>query len=109
MSDQDYLQRFIFENAPVRGELIRLNKSFQTIMDQHAYPKAIRQLLGEALCIAGLLSAIIKFNGRLTVQFRGRGPLKMLLAQCDNHFHMRGLAKWDGELSYAELVNSFQQ
>lgn len=107
MVENDNLQRFIFENAPVRGELIHLQKSFQTVINQHPYPPAIRQLLGEALCVAGLLSAIIKFEGRLTVQFRGKGKLKLLLAQCDNQFNVRGLAKWEGKLSYRDLMDSF--
>lgn len=108
-SKNDLLQRFIFEKVPVRGEFIHLQQSFQTISKQHAYPPPIRQLLGEALCVAALLSAIIKFTGRLTVQFRGKGKLKLLLAQCDNHFDLRGLAKWEGELTYADLMDSFNQ
>lgn len=107
MQKVDSLQRFIFENAPVRGELIRLQLSYQTILNQHPYPAPIRKLLGEALCVSALLSAIIKFNGRLTVQFRGKGKLKLLLAQCDNNFHIRGLAKWDGELTEDDLLEAF--
>lgn len=109
MSINDTLQRFIFENAPIRGEFIRLQSSFQTIVNQHNYPVAIKKLLGEALCVAGLLSAIIKFNGRLTVQFRGKGKLKLLLAQCDNQFRLRGLAKWDGDLNYTDLMHAFNE
>jgi len=105
----DTLQRFVFEKAPVRGEYIHLEESFQAIMNQHSYPEPIRKLLGEALCVAGLLCAIIKFNGRLTVQFQGKGSLKLLLAQCDNHFHIRGLAKWEGNMSYTDLMESFNQ
>lgn len=106
MTVKDSLQRFIFEQMPVRGEYIQLVDSYQTIVDQHAYPPPIRKLLGEALCVAGLLSAIIKFDGRLTVQFRGTSALKLLLAQSDNEFHLRGLVKWEGELSYEELMQS---
>lgn len=109
MSELDTLQRFIFENAPVRGEFIHLQESYQTIIQQHNYPDALKQLLGEALCAAALLSAIIKFDGRLTVQFRGKGKLKLLLAQCDNNFNMRALAKWDGDLPYEELMASFNE
>lgn len=105
----DKLQRFIFDKVPIRGEFIRLEESFQTIINQHEYPQPIRQLLGEALCVAGLLSAIIKFDGRLTVQFRGKGQLKLLLAQCNNQFKLRGLAKWDGELTYSSLMESFNE
>lgn len=109
MSSKDFLQRFIFEDAPVRGEYIYLHNAFQTIINQHNYPLPIRRLLGEALSIAGLISAIIKFEGRLTVQFRGEGKLKLLLAQCSSDHHLRGLAKWEGKLSYDELMNAFHQ
>ncbi len=106
--NQDILQRFIFENEPVRGEFVNLTESFQTIVTQHDYPPAVRQLLGEALCVAALLSAIIKFKGKLTVQFRGKGTLKLLLAQCNDKFQLRGLTKYDGDVSYEELIKSFQ-
>lgn len=108
MAIKDLLQRFIFENAPVRGEYVHLHESFQTIMSQHQYPEPIRRILGEALTVASLLSAIIKFNGRLTVQFQGKGGLKLLLAQCDNNFQIRGLAKWEGSLTYEEIMDSFK-
>lgn len=109
MTDKDALQRFIFEKAPVRGEFIHLEHSFQTITEQHPYPEPIKRLLGEALAAAGLLSAIIKFDGRLTVQFRGSGRLKLLLAQCNNNFHLRGLAKYEGNFTYEELMQSFNE
>lgn len=107
MRNKDLLNRFIFEKAPIRGEFVQLQESVLTILNQHDYPPSIRQLLGEALCVAVLLTAIIKFQGRLTVQFRGQGKLKLLLAQCDHHFHLRGLVKWDGEMSYSELMDAF--
>ena len=110
ISNNDLLERFVFENAPVRGEFIRLHESFQTIIQQHAYPLVIAKLLGEALCVGALLSAIIKFEGRLTVQFRGQGKLKLLLAQSDNQFNLRGLVKWSGEFeSYEELLRSLAE
>jgi len=109
MTEKDQLQRFIFEHAPVRGEYVHLDDSFLTIVNQHGYPPAIRKLLGEALTVAVLLSAIIKFTGKLTVQFRGKGKLKLLLAQCNNSFQIRGLAKWDGQLTYEELMASFKE
>lgn len=109
MDIEDKLQRFIFENAPVRGEHVRLQASYQTIIQQHDYPPALKKLLGEALCATVLLSAIIKFKGRLTLQFRGKGKLKLLLAQSDNNFNLRALAKWSGEMSFEELMESFNE
>src|SRR5438093_10310945 len=109
MTNKDLLQRFIFDRLPIRGEFIHLQESYQTIINQHPYSQPIRKLLGEALCVAGLLSAIIKFNGRLTVQFRGKGKLKLLLAQCDHNFQMRGLVKYDSEMTYDDLMASFNE
>lgn len=108
MKEENLLSRFIFENASVRGEFIRLRKSYKTILAQHDYPPPIKQLIGEALCVASLLCAIIKFEGRLTVQFQGEGKLKMLLAQCTTEFHVRALAKWDDGITQEELVESFK-
>jgi len=105
----DSIYRFIFENKPIRGEFVQLQTSFQSIIAQHAYPGPIRKLLGESLCIAGLLCAIFKFKGRLSVQFRGEGKLKFLLAQCDHQFNLRGLAKCEDDLSEKELMVALNQ
>ncbi len=109
MNDKDILQRFIFDSAPVRGEIVHLNNSYQSIMKQHNYPPMIQKILGEALVAASLLSAIIKFKGRLTVQFRGNGKLKLLLAQCNQQFQLRGLAQWNDELKEDELWDALNQ
>lgn len=109
MNDKDKIQRFLFENADVRGEIVRLSKSYQEIAQQHSYPPAIRHLLGQSLAVASLLSAIIKFQGRLTLQFRGNEALKLLLVQCTNDFQLRGLAQWQGgDLSETDLVAALQ-
>src|SRR4029079_3003032 len=109
MNDKDILQRFIFDSSPVRGEIVHLNDSYKSIMKQHNYPPMIQKILGEALVAASLLSAIIKFKGRLTVQFRGNGKLKLLLAQCNQQFQLRGLAQWSEDLKEDELWDAFNQ
>lgn len=107
MKKIDSLQRFIFENAPLRGEFVHLQESLQAILNQHPYPEPVRKLLSEALCVAVLLSAVMKSEGRLSVQFQGKSGLKLLLAQCNNHFQMRGLVKYAPNISYEELMTSF--
>lgn len=109
MNNNDILQRFLFDNAPVRGELVHLHASFQTIMHQHQYPSVIRTILGELLVAASLLCASIKSKGRLSVQFQGEGKLRLLLAQCTDQLELRGLAKWEGELDEDELIDEFKQ
>lgn len=103
MTNNDILQRFLFENASVRGEIVRLEESFKTIMQQHQYPPVIQQILGEMLVAASLLSASIKFKGRITVQFQGKNKVRLLLAQSNHQLELRALAQWQGELTEEEL------
>lgn len=109
MTDKDLLHRFIFDNAPVRGGIVHLTQSYQEIMQQHQYPTPIRRLLGEALAAITLLSSIIKFKGRLTLQFRGKGQLKLFVAQCNQALELRALAQWDGELSQENISAALTQ
>jgi molecular chaperone Hsp33 len=104
MKNQDKLQRFLFENASVRGEVVHLRDTFQQIVLQHEYPSLIKRILGEALVLVSLLTGIIKFKGRLTLQFQNKSGLKLLLAQSNQDFDLRALAQWDGELDEDELL-----
>lgn len=109
MKNNDLIQRFIIENANVRGEIVHIQNSFQTIMQQHQYPLPIQKILGEMLVAASLLSSIIKFQGHLTVQFQGKGALRLLMAQSTHEFNMRGLAQWEGDLSEEELLSELKK
>lgn len=94
--NQDYIKRFIFETAPVRGEIVHLDESFQAIIQQHNYPQLIQELLGEALVSTVLLACTIKFKGQLTLQLQSGGPVTLLVAKCSNKLEIRGLAQWNG-------------
>lgn len=105
MNQKDIIQRFIIENANIRGELVNLTASYQAIIQGHNYSGLLRTLLGETLVAGVLLSAIIKFKGRLTLQFQGKEPLKLVLAQCTDDFKIRGLIQGDPQVT-AEGLNS---
>jgi molecular chaperone Hsp33 len=108
MNNKDKLQRFIFENAAVRGEVVHLHESVQTIIHQHDYPLVLQKLLAEALVIASLLTATIKFNGRLTIQFQGKGKIRLLLVQSNQELQQRGLIQCDGEITELELLQELR-
>ena len=59
MREPDLLQRFIFENHSIRGELVHLDETFQTIVNQHTDSPGVRRLLGEALSTAALLTGTL--------------------------------------------------
>lgn len=69
----DVLQRFLFDQAPVRGALIRLDHAWQEILSHHQYPPRLRNLLGELLAAGALLAANLKFDGTLIMQMQGSG------------------------------------
>lgn len=103
----DSVQRFIFEEEDVRGELVHLEQSYQHIMDQHQYPSHVRKVLGEILVSALLLSGSLKFEGELTIQFQGTGVIQMLVAKCSNELGIRGLAQWDATASPEAFHEAF--
>jgi molecular chaperone Hsp33 len=94
MNDEDNLRRFIFEEMGVRGELVRLDSSWQAVLADHAYPDIVRTQLGQALAATVLLSATIKFEGALILQAQSDGPLHTLVAQATHRRTLRGLARW---------------
>ena len=90
----DTLHRFLIENANVRGELVHLDSSWRSILACADYPPVIRQVLGNAMAAVALMSATIKFSGKLTLQVRGSGPVNLLVMQATADGAIRGLAQW---------------
>ena len=92
----DTLKKFIFEGLPVRGMLVRLTGSWQTLLQrrqgaqQHA--PEVRVLLGEMAAAGVLMQANIKFNGALVLQVFGDGPVKLAVAEVQNDLSFRTTA-----------------
>ena len=98
MHDRDTLHRFLFDRFPIRGHLVHLDAAWRALIEHRQYPDAIRETLGEAVVASLLLAATIKFDGVLSLQLRGDGPMHLLLAQCTSGLGVRGLARYrEGE------------
>ncbi|AKX59932.1 molecular chaperone Hsp33 [Thiopseudomonas alkaliphila] len=95
MHDKDFTQRFLFEDADVRGELAQLDQTYQQVLQRHAYPPAVAVLLGELLAAAALLVGTLKFDGLLTLQARSEGLLSLLMVECSSEREMRAIARYD--------------
>lgn len=89
----DTLQKFMFDNAAVRGELVEISDTWRQVQARHDYPAAVKTLLGEMLAAAALLSANLKFNGALIMQIHGDGPVRLLVVECDSALQLRATAK----------------
>jgi molecular chaperone Hsp33 len=89
----DVLNRFLFDHQHVRGELVQLQHSVQQILQNHHYPAGVQQLLAELLAATCLLTATIKFEGDITVQLQGDGPVGYMAVNGNNQQQMRGIAR----------------
>jgi len=96
--NHDTLQRFVFENTPVRGNLVNLTQTLQQALNQQQLPKGLRSALGELMAASALLSATLKMHGALILQIQSKGLLKLLVVECTTdtagEISMRATAKW---------------
>ncbi|GAA0505851.1 Hsp33 family molecular chaperone HslO [Tatumella terrea] len=99
MPVHDQLHRFIFNNAEVRGELVNVSQTLQDILQGHDYPQPVQALLGELLVATSLMTATLKFEGDITVQLQGDGPLSMAVVNGNNHQQLRGVARMRGDIA----------
>ena len=98
MKHNDSFQRFLFDNHQIRGELVRLNKSFSEVKQRKEYPAPLQTLIGEALAASVLMSGTLKFERVLSVQARGNGPVKLLMAECTHDKKVRAIGQWEEEV-----------
>ncbi|MEH8167445.1 Hsp33 family molecular chaperone HslO [Aeromonas veronii] len=98
MSNQDLLYRYLFEEYEVRGELVQLDHTYRHVVEAQNYPVQVQKLLGELLVATSLLTATLKFEGSITVQLQGDGPVRLAVINGDNNQQLRGVARYEGEL-----------
>lgn len=98
MTDQN--TRFLLPTHHVRGQIVQLKLSYQSILANADYPAEISQLLGQALAAVSALGSIIKLRGSIIMQVQGDGPIHTLVAQANNAGEIRGLAH-----GYQAIVN----
>ena len=90
-ASQDTLQKFIFDNGSVRGELVDISATWREVQSRHAYPAPVKRVLGEMVAAAALLSANLKFNGSIIMQIHGDGPVRLMVVECDSDLRLRAI------------------
>ncbi len=111
----DQIQRFLFDNTNVRGELVTLEQAYSEVLDRHAYPPAVNHLLGELLAAVALLTDTVKLDGTLSIEVRGSGALALLMAESNPGGELRAIARMaedaaipGEEAGFRELVGEGQ-
>jgi molecular chaperone Hsp33 len=83
---------FYLPRRPVRGRLIRLGPLADALLTRHSHPEAVTRLVGQALALTAGLATALKFRGSFSLQAKGDGPVRMLLADCTDTGELRGHA-----------------
>ena len=97
-TDRDTLSLFLLEHSGIRGVLVRLDDTWQTIQSRTPYPAPVAERLGETCAAAALFTGHTKLDGRLSVQLRGTGALRTLFAECTAEGTVRGIAHFSEPL-----------
>ncbi|EGD57248.1 Hsp33 protein [Novosphingobium nitrogenifigens DSM 19370] len=92
----DRTLRFTVPHRDARGRVVRLGPVLETVLQTHAYPAPIRNLLAEALVLTALLGSLLKDeDGQLTMQAQTNDGVIDLLV-CDyRNGELRGYVRHD--------------
>jgi molecular chaperone Hsp33 len=90
---------FVCEGAPVRGEIVSISTAWKSVLERRDDPPVIRQILGDFVAAATLLSASLKFDGTLIIQAQSKGPISLLVVECSSNLTMRATVKLSVESS----------
>jgi molecular chaperone Hsp33 len=93
----DVVQPFQLDPFALRGRLVRLGPTVDRILAQHDYPEPVATLLGEAITLAVLLAGALKYDGVFTLQTKGDGPVRLLVADVKTDGAVRGYAQYDAQ------------
>lgn len=94
----DTLDKFLFENRHIRGQIVTLQDGFHSIISTKNYPPMLQSLLGELLAAASLLTASIKFEGEVSLQIQSEGAIRYAVVNSTHDYKLKGVAKWDETL-----------
>ena len=91
----DVVLPFAVEPLDVRGRVVRLGPSIDTILSRHGYPDLVARALGEAAALTVLLGSSLKFEGRFQLQTKSDGAIEMIVVDFDAPDRLRATARFD--------------
>src|SRR5580658_6755055 len=86
---------FFLPRRPVRGRIVRLGRLADALLSRHRNHKVVTTLIGQALALTAALSTALRFQGSFSLQAKGDGPVRLLLADCTDTGALRGHAQVD--------------
>jgi molecular chaperone Hsp33 len=93
----DTILPFAVKALDLRGRIVRLGASVDSILASHDYPTPVAKLLGEAIVLTVMLGSALKFEGRFILQTKSDGPVYMLVVDFTSPSTVRACARFDAE------------
>jgi molecular chaperone Hsp33 len=78
LAGDDTVLPFVLEGADVRGRSARLDSTLARMLEGHDYPPVVAGLAAEAALITALMGQAMKLRWRLSLQIRGKGPIRLI-------------------------------
>lgn len=97
----DTVLPFQLDRSDIRGRVARLDGSLSEILRRHNYPAPVGHLLSQAVLLTALIGQTVKLRWKLSLQVRGKGPIRMLAtdyyapAEEGGTARLRGYASFD--------------
>lgn len=105
---KNFLQSFIFDNADIRGAIVKLDSSFLELIQHQQYHSTQQELLAQFVAANLLMSSHIKFEGLLSLQARGNKAVSMVMTECSDQLDFRGIVQGEGELEEQDFSQLFE-
>lgn len=91
----DTVLPFAVKALDLRGRIVRLGATVDTILSNHDYPAPVAKLLGEAIVLTVMLGSALKNAGRLILQTQSDGPVRMLVVDFTAPGKVRACARFN--------------
>lgn len=89
----DLITRFVINKSSIRGNIIRIKNSLAQLKKSLEIPEQVVSSFNEIVTVCPMLAATLKFEGGLILQIQGKKSLKLIIAESDNDFKIRGTIK----------------
>ncbi|CAO3442325.1 Hsp33 family molecular chaperone HslO [Azospirillum largimobile] len=93
----DFVLPFQIEASRLRGRVVKLGPAIDEILTRHDYPPTVARFLAETATLAVLLASMLKYEGIFTLQTKGDGPIRLMVADVTSVGDVRAYAQFDPE------------
>jgi molecular chaperone Hsp33 len=91
----DCVYPFQIDKVGIRGRLVSLGPAIDEVLSGHDYPHPVSDFLGELVALSAALSSALKFDGVFSLQVRGNGPIRALVADYQSPGSIWAFASFD--------------